>query len=126
MVSQTIPQQPGGILNVADAADRAQVLGTLNEIELRAYGYLIFKWLLALLVFGFLLLALYAWTTFPDSTTDAASSSSALPASPSSQDAWVASIKDLGQIFLLTPIFPLIGAVIGYMFGRQQQSSPPV
>jgi hypothetical protein len=28
--------------------------------------------------------------------------------------------KDLGQLFLLTPVFPLLGAVIGYMFGRQQ------
>jgi hypothetical protein len=34
---------------------------------------------------------------------------------------WITSIKDLGQIFLLTPVFPLIGTVIGYMFGRQQE-----
>lgn len=120
-----IPERPGGTLNVADAAARAQVLGTLNEIELRAYGYLIFKWLLALLVFEFLLLALYAWTTFPGSVTVAASIASTQQAPPTPQDAWVTSIKDLGQIFLLTPIFPLIGAVIGYMFGRQQQTSPP-
>jgi hypothetical protein len=29
------------------------------------------------------------------------------------------SIKELGQIFLLTPVFPLIGAVLGYIFGRE-------
>jgi hypothetical protein len=28
-------------------------------------------------------------------------------------------MKDLGQVFLLTPVFPLMGTVIGHIFGRQ-------
>jgi hypothetical protein len=30
---------------------------------------------------------------------------------------WLQEVKDLGQLFLLTPVFPLIAAVIGYIFG---------
>jgi hypothetical protein len=35
---------------------------------------------------------------------------------------WVQQIKDLGQLFLLTPVFPLIGTVIGYIFGVRKNS----
>jgi hypothetical protein len=34
--------------------------------------------------------------------------------------AWLTNLKDLGQLFLLTPVFPLIGAVIGYIFGERR------
>jgi hypothetical protein len=37
---------------------------------------------------------------------------------------WLTHLKDLGQLFLLTPVFPLMGAVIGYIFGdRRSQES---
>lgn len=124
-MSRRIPEAPGGTLNVDDAVNMADSLGTIGEMERRAYGYLIFKLLLALAVFEFFLLTLYAWRTFPGSAVSNAAAASALQADPATQDAWVASIKDLGQIFLISPVFSLIGAVVGYVLGRQQQTSAP-
>jgi hypothetical protein len=103
---------------VADAVDP----GYAERVELRRYGYLIFKWLLGLLAFEFILLLIYGVYTFPrfGEVVELAPPAERQIAWESARDNWVTSIKDLGQIFLLTPIFPLIGAVIGYIFGRQQ------
>jgi hypothetical protein len=90
-------------------------------------GYKIFLWLLLLIGFELALLFVYGWFTFPTledvlrTTTDA--NADAGQAWADARSSWVTSIKDLGQIFLLTPVFPLLAAVIGYMFGRQQGSS---
>jgi hypothetical protein len=94
-----------------------------KERELAWLGYRIFKWLLLLgaLLFGGL--SLYAWLTYPDMSDV----NSLLGYSGTTADytntwqelrtGWFQQVKDLGQLFVLTPIFPLIGAVIGYMFG---------
>jgi hypothetical protein len=38
---------------------------------------------------------------------------------------WLTHVKDLGQLFLLTPVFPLMGAVIGYIFGDRRSQQKP-
>jgi len=75
-------------------------------------GYKIFLWLLALIATELVLLLMYGVLTYPRSDVW-----------DDNKAAWFTSIKDLGQLFLLTPLFPLLGAVIGYMFGRQQAST---
>ena len=85
-------------------------------------GFRIFKWLIALTVFMLVLLVIYGWTTYPN-RSDFFPKSSTGPTDPwkayqDARDSWVTQIKDLGQLFVLTPLFPLMGAVIGYIFGK--------
>ncbi len=116
-------------------------------VEVPWIGYRIFKWLLALIALLLVLVALFAWATYPrlqDIQTvisDPVTTTTGAPGSPGAtagvagqsttqgdealkawQDAratWVTQVKDMGQAFLLTPAFPLLAAVIGYILGRQ-------
>jgi hypothetical protein len=36
---------------------------------------------------------------------------------------WLTEVKELGQLFILTPLLPLLGTVLGYIFGREQRAS---
>ena len=93
-------------------------------------GYRIFKWLLTLAIFLFLGLMVYAWWTYPTS----AAATALLPTGSGLDDRllavrelrrdWLQQVKDLGQMFVLTPVLPLIAAVIGYLFGVRR-STPP-
>ena len=88
-------------------------------MQLPWIGYRIFKWLLLVAGLLLLLLVVYAWQTYPaasdiDDVVGAnASDQARLAAMESARAAWLTSVKDLGQLFVLTPVFPLIGAVIG-------------
>lgn len=44
----------------------------------------------------------------------------ALTAWREARSEWIAQFKDMGQVFLVSPILPLLGAVLGYIFGSQQ------
>ena len=97
-----------------------------KEIPIRRLGREIFLWLLALVALELILLSMYAFWTFPGIGDVAQMTEAAADRNKNwteARSAWVASLKDLGQIYLLTPVLPLIGAVIGYMFGRQQVGS---
>ncbi|GAA0811046.1 hypothetical protein [Spirilliplanes yamanashiensis] len=91
-------------------------------------GYRLFKWLLILAFFLLVGLMGYAWWTYP-TTADA---TALLPAA-SGLDArleairelrrdWLQQVKDLGQMFVLTPVVPLIAAVVGYLFGVRRST----
>jgi hypothetical protein len=83
-------------------------------------GYRIFKWLLGLVVTLIGSLAAFAAVTYP-TAADLRDVSGALTLEQldGAREAWITQIKDLGQVFILTPLFPLLGTVIGYIFGRQ-------
>jgi hypothetical protein len=85
-------------------------------------GYRIFKWLLLLTVTILAILVVFAALTFPRSVPDSVPVAERFNTLQAARTAWLNQVKDLGQIFLLTPIFPLMGAVLGYIFGV---SSPP-
>ena len=94
-----------------------------KEIPIRRLGREIFLWLLALVALELILLTVYAFWTFPQIGDVSQMTEAAADRNQNwmeARSAWVTSLKDIGQIFLLTPVFPLMGAVIGYMFGRQQ------
>ncbi|MEV6644701.1 hypothetical protein [Amycolatopsis sp. NPDC051371] len=86
-------------------------------------GYSIFKWLLLLAGILIGIISLYAFPTYPSPSDVAAligrggGQIDAVEASRRLHADWLQQIKDLGQLFLLTPVFPLIAAVIGYIFG---------
>jgi hypothetical protein len=94
-------------------------------------GYKIFRWLLALA--GVLIVALicYAALTYPrtsqvnDLIGASAGQIDPVEASRRLHADWLQELKDLGQLFLLTPVFPLIAAVIGYIFGVRNGKSEP-
>jgi hypothetical protein len=91
-------------------------------------GYRIFKWLLALAVLLLAVLTWYGLISYPnEADVNTAVTGQATPdrlaAAKQLQYDWLQQIKDLGQLFLLTPIFPLIGAVIGYIFGVRKSEA---
>jgi hypothetical protein len=98
-----------------------------DEIPRTVLGYLIFKWLLLLIGILLGLLTVYGVLSYPsisDARSLAGASGDAGVILQQAKAEWVSSIKDLGQIFLITPVLPLLGAVLGYIFGRHEQASP--
>lgn len=99
------------------------------EAELIWVGFRIFKWLLALVVLMVGVLIGFGWMTYPDFAEvrsvmgGEAAGSTVAETLQAARAQWVADLKDLGQLFLLTPVFPLLGAVIGYIFGRSNDAS---
>lgn len=93
-----------------------------SEADTARLGYRIFKWLLALTVLLLAVLTWYGLISYPnEADVNTAVNGQATPdrlaAAKQLQTDWLQQVKDLGQLFLLTPVFPLIGAVIGYIFG---------
>ncbi|MDQ3914265.1 MAG: hypothetical protein M3285_12625 [Actinomycetota bacterium] len=103
-------------------------LGTPQEISgMARLGYWIFLWLLGLVLVEVALLVLYGLKTYPRleevrELVTADSSIEPLQAWREMRDEWVVQFKDLGQVFLVNPIVPLLGAVLGYIFGSRQVS----
>lgn len=95
-----------------------------REMPRGVLGYRIFKWLLLLVAVLLALLTLYAYLTYPDLKDIqalAGRDGDAMNAYSQARSDWLSSVKDLGQIFIITPVLPLIGAVLGYIFGRNEQ-----
>ena len=95
-----------------------------KELPRGVLGYRIFKWLLLVVAVFIALLTLYGFLTYPKlaySQTLAGPHGDAVAAFREARADWLTSVKDLGQMFLITPILPLIGAVLGYIFGRNEQ-----
>lgn len=36
---------------------------------------------------------------------------------------WFGEIRQIGQLYLVAPLIPLLGTVLGYIFGRQQETT---
>jgi hypothetical protein len=96
-------------------------------------GYRIFKWFLALAVLMTAGLVLYGWLSYPSESDvaravgEGASAAARTDAYTQLHADWLQQVKDLGQLFLLTPVFPLLGTVIGYLFGVRENNGdqPP-
>lgn len=89
----------------------------------RVVGLKIFKWLMWLVVGMMAILVFYGWATYPridEIRSLAGTRPEGIAAYTEARAAWVASVKDLGQLYLITPILPLLSAVLGYMFGRNE------
>ena len=105
-------------------ASLSEYLSKHPDAQLVWIGYRIFKWLLLLTVIVMVALGLYAVLTYPTTGEIRELLRSGAPVADVSQltnqmrSEWISNVKDLAQLFLLTPIFPLLAAVIGYIFGR--------
>lgn len=107
----------------------SETLARSPNMQLPWIGYRIFKWLLLLITTLLLLLVVYAWRTYPDATAvddllvAGATPPERLAVLEALRSSWLTSVKDLGQMFVLTPVIPLLGAVVGYIFGVSRQLS---
>ena len=94
-----------------------------QKLGLAYLGFRIFKWLFALVIVVLIGLAVVASNTYPDQSqyvpNPAKATTAQWSALAAAKDDWLNHLKDLGQTFLLAPLFPLLGAVIGYIFGRE-------
>ena len=96
-----------------------------EEIPKGVLGYIIFKWLLLITGVLLTLLVTYGIATYPQFAhykSLATSKNNALSLYAAAQAQWSNNIKGFGETFLITPIIPLIGTVLGYIFGRHEQS----
>jgi ABC-type spermidine/putrescine transport system permease subunit II len=78
-------------------------------------------WLIVLIGIVLLLVALYAFMTYPhlqdiDGTVAAGSE---FDSYREYQAAWFTQVKDLLQLLVVSLLVPLLATVIGYIFGRQ-------
>ena len=111
-------------------AHLSEYLARRPDAQLVWIGYRIFKWLLLLTVAVMAGLAVYAFLTYPtmaeisDAAPNGISSADLRDLTKDSRADWISNLKDLAQLFLLTPIFPLLAAVIGYIFGRSHLMPP--
>jgi hypothetical protein len=114
-------------------ASLSEYLSTHPDAQLVWIGYRIFKWLLLLTSLVMVALAVYAAVTYPTAAdvkelfSAGGSNTELMGLTKELRGAWVSDIKDLAQLFLLTPIFPLLAAVVGYIFGRShtvQETDP--
>lgn len=80
---------------------------------------------LLILIFAILLLiAVYAWFTKPEIQEAKDLAPKNIAATYKEQrTAWFTEIKDLIQVLVVSLFVPLLGTVIGYLFGRQQQAN---
>jgi glycerol uptake facilitator-like aquaporin len=87
-------------------------------------GYVV-AGLLGLILTILLLIALYAAFTKPEiqEAKDLAPQNVATTYNEQ-RTAWFTEIKDLIQILVVSLFVPLLGTVVGYLFGRQQAASP--
>ena len=122
------PEPTAGSSDEVSIQEIEQETGVTEEPTLpplARVGYKIFLWLLLLILLLALLLMIYAWWTYPrlgDVVALVAEQPDVDPlqAWRDTRAEWVTQFKDLGQLFLVSPVIPLLGAVLGYIFGRQQ------
>jgi hypothetical protein len=111
----------------------AETLSADPVMRLPWLGFRIFKWLIVLSLLIVVILVTYAYKTYPNADailrsgefTPGTTFSQKLEVLAAERATWVSNIKDLGQLFLVAPIFSLIGTVIGYIFGVSRQTSEP-
>ena len=97
-----------------------------EEIPRSVLGYRIFKWLFLLVTGLFVAVITYAVLTYPQEETIlrlAGKETDLVSVYKQARADWLDSVKDLGQTFLLAPLLPLLTAVLGYIFGRDEQIS---
>jgi hypothetical protein len=107
----------------------SEYLSKYPDAQLVWIGYRIFKWLLLLVAVVMVSLGAYAYVTYPtigDIQTllpSGRSGTEIVTLTKEMREAWLSDVKDLAQNFLLTPIMPLLAAVVGYIFGRSHSVS---
>jgi hypothetical protein len=103
----------------------SEYLSKHPNTQLAWIGYRIFKWLLLVTAVIFAMLVAFAVLTFPTDVPVSVPEAERFQALQDARVAWVAQLKDLGQAFLLTPVFPLLAAVLGYIFGVSGPAERP-
>jgi hypothetical protein len=111
----------------------AETLSSDPVMRLPWLGFRIFKWLIILSIIIVAILVTYAYKTYP--SADAILRTNQFPPETTfpqkleilaaERATWVSNIKDLGQLFLVAPIFSLVGTVVGYIFGVSRQDPQP-
>jgi heme A synthase len=136
---------PASQISIEELLARAGGLAPASPPPLQLIGWWAFRLLLGFIGLSFLALAVFAWRTYPsleyfdqarvqaeqpstvvqpmELVTAPGASNNLAPLAlwQEAREQWFAEIKDLGQVFILTPLLPLLGAVLGYIFGREKQ-----
>jgi hypothetical protein len=93
----------------------------VDEPSLRVVGKALAGWLIILTGSVLLLVALYAWMTYPHlgDIQGTVAAGSELDSYREYQAAWFTQVKDLLQLLVVSLLVPLLATVLGYIFGRQ-------
>lgn len=115
------------VLSVEEAVRRStpQDAAFTEVTGLQRLGFSIFVALLVTSGVLFAALMTFAATTYPELsqvTGLVAENGDKLASWQAAQDDWRTSVKDLGTTFLVTPVLPLLGIVIGYIFGERARA----
>jgi hypothetical protein len=93
---------------------------------LRATGLRLTTQLLLLSAFVLILISMFAWTTFPETSAAIALAPSAdtYSAYREMRTEWFGNIKDLIQILVVSLLIPLVASVIASTMSSQRRSKP--
>jgi len=114
-------------VNVEDLeeATGAEKPSALERFRVRV-GLQIAAAIFALILIVLVLIAIFAWQTFPDFAQlkelqpDGAKAAELYR---SEREQWFTQIKDLLQLLVVSLLVPVLSTVIGYIFGRQAEAS---
>jgi hypothetical protein len=89
-------------------------------------GFALAKWMLGFVGLVLTLIAVYAALTYPDPAMTkelVPDSSKRLAAYQDLREDWFTDVKDLLQLLVVSLLIPLLATLVGYIFGRQLESS---
>lgn len=111
-------------VDTAEIASEKAPGGEARPPTLPELGLTAFKWVILGIGVGMLLLSGFAVMTYPrlEEVERVAGQTNALTTHGELVAAWFSRVKDMGQVFILTPLLPLLGLILGYIFGRAKPS----
>lgn len=107
-------------ISIDELLARAGGLAPAQSPPLQVIGWWAFRMLLAFIGLSFIALAAVAWLTYP-SLGDFNQAAGSITLWQEARTQWFEQVKGMGQVFILNPLLPLLGAVLGYIFGREQR-----
>jgi hypothetical protein len=125
---QDPPEEPPSEIGIDAVAAESLPERGLNEPSLLpVLGFRLTIALIALIIFVFVWVALFAWLTYPPSLEEVdrlmpTNADAAVDSYATLRTAWINNIKDLLQILVVSLLIPLLATVIGYIFGRQREA----
>jgi hypothetical protein len=114
-----------GTFDLDEIADRAGLKAFEATTRFR-HGFRLARYVLLLVIAVVVLIAIYAWQTFPaldDVHVLSVPTAQQFDAYQLLRNDWFDSVKDLVQLLVVSLLVPLLATVIGFMFGRREDQA---
>lgn len=120
------PSTPGGAIERLTVDALEPTGGDVeHQQQLTRVGFRLAGALLGVIIFVFLWVGVYAWSSYPPTLERLGrlypdQPDKAVDAYNAMRTSWTNNVKDLLQILVVSLLIPLVATVIGYIFGRRE------